>query len=275
MPVQRGADGSGLTREQTAAVHSVEALLPPLLVSLLPYGHIPNRNRAAVLEALESRSVDQLRDRVTARWTAYGYEPAIHDGELRSAVGAALELIAPTRYCPDLSCEDGTLIDTGAECRACSERKESRRAARLAGKTVPTGRTGKAKAPAPECADCGRPFPGTAPADLVCQRCHDEAAAAFAALAARLTGEDQEQQDEGAEEREAMEQEAQRRRTARRAGGEAPVVQEPPTEEESAPAAATASAADEAEDLRCGPPSAEYLAWRHGTRAPQTTAAPF
>jgi hypothetical protein len=212
LSAQRGE--KELAREQMAAVRAVEALLPPLLVAKLPYGHIPKRNRAAVLAALESRTADQLRKRITARWVAYGYEPALHDGELRSAVGAALELIAPTRYCPNLACEDGELIDTGEECRACRERKEQRRADRLAGKTVPTGKTGRGKAPAPECVDCGRPFPGAVPADLVCQRCNDEAAAAFAALAAGLAGEDQVRQDDNAEEHETSELEAQCRRAA-------------------------------------------------------------
>ncbi|MCX4482160.1 helix-turn-helix domain-containing protein [Streptomyces cellulosae] len=270
VPAQRGTDDSGLTREQTAAVHAVEALVPPLLASLLPYGHIPNRNRAAVLEALESRTVDQLRERIARRWVAYGYEPAIHHGELRSAVGAALELIAPTRYCPDLSCEDGTLIDTGAECRACTERKESRRAARLAGKPVPTGRTGKGKVPAPECADCGRPFPGAAPADLVCQRCHEEAAAAFAALAAGLAGQDQAQQDDGAEEREALELEAQRRR-ARRAAEAAPAVEDVAPDAEAAAAAAEEDARIRAELLAANPWMADYAPEAAAARGP----APF
>ncbi|MFD5493376.1 hypothetical protein ACFWH4_10720 [Streptomyces sp. NPDC127091] len=225
VPGQRDADGSGLTREQTAAVHAVEALLPPLLVAKLPYQHIPNRNRAAVLEALESRTIEQLRERIDRRWVAYGYEPAMHDGEVRSEVGVALELIAPTPYCGDLSCEDGVMVDSGEDCRACLERRKVRRAARLAGKTPPTGKTGRGKAPAPECVDCGRPFPGAVPADGVCQRCADEAAVAFAALAASLAGTGQAQQDGQAAEREALELEAQRRR-ARRAAEAAPAVED-------------------------------------------------
>ncbi|MGC0372558.1 hypothetical protein [Streptomyces sp. SAI-229] len=242
VPGQRGAaDGTRLTREQTAAVHAVEALLPQLLVAKLPYGHIPQRNRAAVLEALESRTVDQLRERIARRWVAYGYEPVLHDGELRSAVGVALELIAPTPYCPDPSCEDGVMIDTGEDCRACSERRKARRAARLTGKTPPTGKSGSPKAPAPECVDCGRPLPGTAPVDGVCRRCTDEAAAAFAALAAGLSGQSLTQENDATTtEREALELEAQRRR-ARRAAGTALAVEDTDVEQE---------AADAAEDAR-------------------------
>ncbi|WP_395576894.1 hypothetical protein [Streptomyces sp. BK79] len=226
VPGQRDADDSALTREQTAAVHAVEALLPPVLVAKLPYGHIPKRNRAAVLEALESRTVDQLQERIARRWTAYGYEPALHNGELRSAIGVALELLAPTPYCADLSCEDGTMVDTGEDCRACSERRESRRADRLAGKTPPMGKSGKKKPRTPECVDCGRPFPGAVPAVGVCQRCTEEAAAAFAALAASLSGQAPQQQeaDPATAEREALHAEAQRRRRIHRAAMEASAV---------------------------------------------------
>ncbi|MFJ4924089.1 hypothetical protein [Streptomyces sp. NPDC088736] len=209
VPAQRTPEAGQLTREQTAAVHAVEALLPPLLAALLPYGHIPGRNRAAVLEALESRTVDQLEERIARRWLARSYEPAVHDGELRSAVGAALALIGPTPGCPDPSCEDGELIDTAEECRACLARKAQRRADRLAGR-APAGRT--AVAPKDTCADCEHPFPGTAPADGLCRQCREAPAAAVAALATRL-------EHEAAAQREAeeLEQEAQRRRARRAA----------------------------------------------------------
>jgi hypothetical protein len=56
--------------------------------------------------------------------------------------------------------------------------RETRRADRLAGRTVPTGRTGAGRAPMPECHDCGQPFPGTVPEDDVRATCHEEAEAA-------------------------------------------------------------------------------------------------
>ncbi|MFI1004943.1 hypothetical protein ACIP10_36185 [Streptomyces galbus] len=206
LPGQRGEEK--LSRKQLTAVRAVEALLPPLLAAQLPYGHIPTRNRPAVLEALESRTLDQLRDRIATRWAAYGYEPAIHHGELRSAVGAALELIAPTRHCPDLGCEDGTLIDTGEDCRVCTQRKEQRRADRLAGKAPAGG--GKAAAAAVECLDCGHPFPGAVPADRLCKPCREAPAAAIAAFLAR-------EHQEAQRRREAQElaEEAERRRARR------------------------------------------------------------
>jgi hypothetical protein len=147
--------------------------------------------------------VEQLRERVERRWLAYGYEPALHDGTLASPVGAALELIGPTRYCPDLCCEDGFMVDIGAECRACLERRASRRAARAAGQLV---QNGSSKRPGggwgPECVICQKPFPGVVPDDGECLTCRKEAAAAGEALRALLEqsgGDWQDQEPEAAD----------------------------------------------------------------------------
>jgi hypothetical protein len=186
LPGQRQADAPALSREQLTAVRAVESLLPPLLLKELPYGQFPKRNRPAVLEALQSRTMEQLRERVERRWVAYEYEPALHDGTLTQPVGAALELIAPTRYCPDLSCEDGTMIDHGGECRTCLERRASRRAARAAGQLETSSSKRSASGRMPECVICQAPFPGEVPASGECLRCEKEAAAAFESLSARL-----------------------------------------------------------------------------------------
>ena len=195
VPGQRQQEESTLSREQLAAVRAVEAVLPPVLLAKLPYGQFPKRNRPAVLEALESRTVEQLRERAGRRWVAYGYEPALYDGTLTQPVGAALELISPSRYCPDLSCEDGTMIDTGAECRACIERRASRRAARAAGQLENSSSKRSGSGRAPECVICQAPFHGDVPASGECLRCEKEAAAAFAALSARLGAPDAAWQD--------------------------------------------------------------------------------
>jgi len=184
VPGQR-AEGPELSREHLSAVRAVEALLPPALRVLLPHQQFPRRNRPAVLEALQSRTVEQLRERVARRWMAYGYEPALHDGAIAHPIGAALELVIPSRYCPDLSCEDGTMVDTGTECRACVERRALRRAARAAGRleTSSGSRTAVAR---PECIICRAPFPGAVPEGGECHRCLQEAEAAFQALTVRL-----------------------------------------------------------------------------------------
>ncbi|MGW2384434.1 hypothetical protein [Streptomyces sp. NPDC001658] len=185
VPGPRQPDVPEFSREQLAAVRAVEAVLPPVLRALLPYQQFPKRNRPAVLEALESRTVDQLRDRVERRWVAYRYEPALHDEKLLQPIGAALELIAPNRYCPDLSCEDGTMLDTGADCRACLQRRTDRRAARAAGQ-LKTSSKGAGSKRAPECVICQAPFPGAVPDSGECAGCEREAEAAFRALAARM-----------------------------------------------------------------------------------------
>ena len=177
------------SREQLAAVRAVEALLPPVLLDRLPYRQFPKRNRPAVLQALESRTLEQLRERVERRWVAYGYEPALYDGTLTQPVGAALELIVPPRYCPDLSCEDGLMVDTGAECRVCLERRARRRAARVAGElgsVKDSSNKGAGSGMAPECVICQAPFPGAVPESGECRRCREETAAAVAALDAFL-----------------------------------------------------------------------------------------
>ncbi|WP_328933265.1 MULTISPECIES: hypothetical protein [unclassified Streptomyces] len=237
VPGQRGADGPDVSREALAAVRAVEALLPPVLVAKLPYGQFPNRNRPAVLAALESRTVDQLRERVARRWIAYAYEPALHDGELRNPIGAALELIIPNRFCPDLSCDDGTLIDTREECRACTERKARLTADHLAGRAParPKGETDTAVCAGP----CERPFLGDAPEDLVCRDCRVEL---DRALQLHLG---------------------------------APADQTDDVPALDAAADVSADTEDAPAGQRYGPPSAEYVSWRQQNRAPRSTPAPF
>ncbi|WP_053612704.1 helix-turn-helix domain-containing protein [Streptomyces sp. XY533] len=167
-----------------AACRAVEAFLPAELRAQLPYGHVPKRNRATVLAALDSRTPEQLGERIARRWNVLGYEQAFYDGEVRSVVGVALELIGSTPYCPDPSCEDGIQdrhLGGTEECPACVVRRRDRRAARLAGRSVPQGKSGSSK-PRPECGDCGRPFPGAIPDGAVCDRCMQEAEEGVAAV---------------------------------------------------------------------------------------------
>ncbi|MFF7251523.1 hypothetical protein ACFZBU_47630 [Embleya sp. NPDC008237] len=221
------AAGPKLTRDQAAAVRAVEAVLPAALVALLPHHHIPGRCRPAVLAALESRTVEQLAQRAARRWYGWGYAQAHDAGTLRSAVGVAVQLIGPTPYCADPSCEDG-VMPGHIPCRACETRRADRRADRLAGRTVPTGRTGAGRAPLPECHDCGRPFPGTVPQDGVCATCHAEAEAAARAALDTLAEWDRIDADRAAHEQAAEAAEAtraaeeqQQRRAAEAAGEEA------------------------------------------------------
>lgn len=87
------------------------------------------------------------------------------------------------------------MIDTGAECRACLERRASRRAARAAGQLENSSSKRSGSGRAPECVICQAPFHGDVPASRECLRCEKEAAAAFAALSARLGAPDATWQD--------------------------------------------------------------------------------
>ncbi|MFK0063417.1 helix-turn-helix domain-containing protein [Streptomyces werraensis] len=176
-----------LTRQQVKAIAQVEATLPEGLVELLPYRQLPTTVRHLVARELTNRTVDQLTARVARRWEAHGYAQQVLslDGPgARRAVGIATRLVGPGE-CPDPSCEDGRMIDNGADCPACPERKAARRA--RGGKAPVPGQ--RAAAPGWECTGCGRPGKGEAPADLECRRCQQEAEAACLAAAARLEAE--------------------------------------------------------------------------------------
>lgn len=199
-----------LTREQRAALRVIEAALPRPLLAQLPGQRIPSNNHRAVLAALDARTPEQIAQRIGRRWVGWGFEPAWFDGRIRNPIGAAMALLGPTPYCPDPSCEDGVMVDTGAECRSCLERRANRRAAYNRGEDP--RRSAKAAAPRPECVDCGRPLVGDAPADGMCRRCRDAPADAITALKARWAAE-----DAARAEAKALEAEAARRREQRAA----------------------------------------------------------
>jgi hypothetical protein len=171
-----------LTREQVAAVAEVEAALHPALLEQLPYRQLPTSVRHLVASELENRTVEQLIDRVARRWEVHGYARQLLSADgpgARRAVGIANALVRAGE-CPDLSCEDGQMIDTGADCPACRERKADHHARGGRG-PVPGQR---AATPRWECTGCGRPGKGQAPADLECRDCKQQAEAACRAAAA-------------------------------------------------------------------------------------------
>ncbi|MDI9836224.1 helix-turn-helix domain-containing protein [Streptomyces sp. KAU_LT] len=173
-----------LTRAQVKAIAQVETALHQALVELLPYRQLPTSSRHLVAQQLQDRTVEQLIARVARRWEAHGYAQQVLSLEgpgARRAVGIANALVRAGE-CPDPSCEDGHMIDTGADCPACQERKADRRA--RGGKSpVPGQRTAT---PRWECENCGRPGKGEAPADQVCRDCRTQAENACEALRARI-----------------------------------------------------------------------------------------
>lgn len=174
--------GRRLSKEQAAAVRAVEGAFPEELRELLPK-YRPEVLRDAILQALESRTTEQLAERVRRRWWAHGYAAdAMPEGKgIGSPVGVAVGLVRPSTDCPDPMCEDGTTVDTGAACRACAERRAGRKADRRG--RVPEQRTepGQVATNRWECAECRDPYKGDRPADGLCSGCRAEAEAAAAA----------------------------------------------------------------------------------------------
>ena len=183
-----------MSKVQAAAVRTVEAGYPEELVGLLPR-YRPAVVRDALLAALEveRRTPDQVAERVRRRWVSYGFALKAHDGELESPVGVLVKLLAPPADCPDPSCEDGQMIDTGAACRTCEYRRQERREGRKRRPGSPDThpappQAAQAATAAPgqglwECA-CGTPVKGPKPPEnALCPDCTTAQAALTTALA--------------------------------------------------------------------------------------------
>ncbi|MGW3414589.1 hypothetical protein [Streptomyces sp. NPDC000888] len=184
--------GRRLTQQEAAAVKQVEAAFPEQLQ--LP-SYRPPVLRDAILDALDSRSPDVVVERVKRRWWKHGYEEAVMPGGkgIGSAIGVAVALVRPSTDCPEPMCEDGVVLDAGAPCRTCEQRKEDRRG------PVPAQRGGSGEgrgddAPAPrrwKCRSCHTLGKAgiEAPEDGLCGPCRkdeQEAAAAIAAARERM-----------------------------------------------------------------------------------------
>ncbi len=172
--------GRRLSKEQAAALREVEEAFPEQLLRLLPK-YRPPVLRDAILEALESRSAAEVAVRVRRRWWSHGYAAdTLPDGKgITSPVGVAVGLVRPSTDCPEPMCEDGTIIDTGADCRACVKRKGDRRGQ----KRVPEQREPEQAGERWwDCAECRDPRKGERPADGLCAGCRAEAEAAAAAV---------------------------------------------------------------------------------------------
>ncbi|GAA5216895.1 hypothetical protein [Streptomyces thinghirensis] len=184
-PTKKKEPGRRLTQSEAAAVKLVEAAFPEQLRALLP-SYRPPVLRDAILAALDSRTVDVLVERVKRRWWKHGYEEAAMPGGkgIGSAIGVAVALLR--QDCPEPMCEDGVILDSGAACRTCEQRKEDRK------HPVPAqrGEDQGGGAPAPrrwKCRTCHTPGKTgvEAPEDGLCGLCRKEEQEAHEA-AARL-----------------------------------------------------------------------------------------
>jgi hypothetical protein len=173
---------SRLTPVETALVAVVERAVPPSLLELLDGQKVPHGWRVSVLRELEHRTAEQLAGRVARRWVRHRYQSHLLAGRGIDKPYAVLQALVRAGECPDAGCEDGELVDTGADCRACQERK----ARRGASGGVPTQRTGRNAWW--ECRTCRNPKlqrREPEPEDRVCQDCNREAALVCQSLAAR------------------------------------------------------------------------------------------
>ncbi|WP_371681591.1 hypothetical protein [Streptomyces sp. NBC_01276] len=165
----------------------VAAAWPAELVALLPpYAPQLKAVREAVQAGLDGgRTAGQLAERVRRRWWQHGYAMDAAEGGkgIGSAVGVAVGLVRPSTDCPDLMCEDGTVIDTGQPCRTCAQRREDRKAARRQGQVPGPREAGPApvwwecEGTTPEGRRCEATGKGTRPEDGLCWVCHDRAEA--------------------------------------------------------------------------------------------------
>lgn len=168
-----------LTTAEAAAVAVVERAVPGSLLELVG-GKAPHSFRVAALREMEHRTPEQLAARVARRWVAHRYQSALLSGGGIRNPYAALQALVRAGECPDSGCEDGEIVDTGADCRACEQRRAARRAP--GGASVPAQRPGRAWW---ECRICRNPKRGEPePDDRECRDCKDEAVAYCAALAA-------------------------------------------------------------------------------------------
>ncbi|MGV9814739.1 hypothetical protein ACWDTQ_22900 [Streptomyces cellulosae] len=171
--VKGSSSGKRMSRKQADAVRAVEASWPQELAALLPQ-YRPPVLRDAILEALDARTPDQLKLRIERRWNLHFANDALSaEGRgLERPVGVAVALVAVR--CPDPMCEDGRIIDTGADCRVCEQRGVDRKARRGLPRQQAAGQLWECEIPS-----CRKPSRGEKPEDGLCDDCRAEMQAAL------------------------------------------------------------------------------------------------
>ncbi|WP_331731805.1 helix-turn-helix domain-containing protein (plasmid) [Streptomyces sp. NBC_01005] len=124
-----GSKRAAHTRDQLDVVRRVRALFPRELLDAaggLP--DVPTLSSAILTAMGEGRTVEQMGERIWYRWSNHGFADQWAEiGRFEKPVGVAVALVRPLRRgdrfaCPDLRCEAGASLDTGAPCVRCEER---------------------------------------------------------------------------------------------------------------------------------------------------------
>jgi hypothetical protein len=125
---KKSAGGSGVTVAPEVA--QVLAAFPKELREAMQetaHTETPKTLLTEIGKQLRERTVEQLVDRVSRRWLAHGYAQKFEARELARPVGAAVAMVRQGE-CPDARCEDGRVLDTGADCVLCIERGKNYKA---------------------------------------------------------------------------------------------------------------------------------------------------
>ncbi|MFC8008687.1 hypothetical protein [Streptomyces cinereoruber] len=121
------------TRDELAIVDQVLAYLPPQIpASKVRIPTVADAILAAMRE--EARSVEEMGERINARWADHGFADKADAGTLKKLVGTVIALVRPLRRgdryaCADIRCEDGRNLDTDEPCRLCEVRAADWKAA--------------------------------------------------------------------------------------------------------------------------------------------------
>jgi hypothetical protein len=131
-----GNSSARLTIGEKQAVQAVRDALPRYLDRELPV-NLRRDTKDAFLKALaagtpyERTPAQLVQYRVLPRWDGY-YGSLFGRGEVKSPVGAVLEMLKYTPECGNARCDDRRDVDTGQPCINCAERVSDKKRVRQA-----------------------------------------------------------------------------------------------------------------------------------------------
>ncbi|MFE7547074.1 hypothetical protein [Streptomyces gardneri] len=128
-----GSQKARHSRDELAIVDQVLGFLPPqILSSKVRLPVVADAILAAMSK--DGRSVEEMGQRINARWANHGFADKAAAGTLENPVGAVIAMVRPLRRgdryaCADTRCEDGRNLDTGEACPLCEVRAADWKAA--------------------------------------------------------------------------------------------------------------------------------------------------